>query len=140
MPEQTDPQMIIDMVSNLSRIYDRSPHEVRAIHDIVVEHLDRGPHGTFPDGYAHVADHLREIFPVVMEDERLAPARTRVLDEYARMPATPATRLRQAPGENSLGAAAGIGAGVIIVVALVTVAYCLGGEDPAPGESVAARC
>jgi hypothetical protein len=121
-------------------VYDRCPEQVATLHDLVREHLDRGPHGTFPDGYGHVADHIREIFPALMNDSRSEPLRAPLVDEYSRLPATPETRLRNSYGENSLPVYV-VPAGVfLLAVVAVTVAYCLSGDDPAPGESAPAHC
>jgi hypothetical protein len=128
------------MIATWSRVLDQHPEDVATLHDMVIDQLNLGPHGNFPDAWAHVGDHVRDIFPVLMEDSRLEPVQTRLLDAYARMPHTADTRLRQSPGENSIGLAAGIGGVVLLIVVAGTVAYCLGGPDPEPGQSVEARC
>lgn len=143
MPEELDhtsPAMVSHLVATFSRIYDRYPSDLELIHGVVVEHLKRGPKVAHPDAFEHVAQHIKDIYPAVMRDPRIQPVQTRMLDEYARMPATPETRLRQSPDDRSIGFAVVLGGAIGVAVAAAIVGYCLGGPDPAPGESVEVRC
>jgi hypothetical protein len=132
--------MVSDLVAAFSRIYDRAPADLELIHEVVVGHLKTGPKVSAADPYEHVAQHIKDIYPAVMRDVRLEPVHSRLLSEYARMPATPVTRLREFPGDQSIGFAVVVGGAIGVAVAAAIVGYCLGGPDPAPGESVEVRC
>jgi hypothetical protein len=133
------PEAISHVISTFARIYEQRPDLFAEIHEITTEQLKKRKVSNRKP-YEHVAEHIKDIFPLIAEDERLSSVREGLITEYAKMPSTPATKLRQSPGENSYGIAALVGVGVGIVVAGAIVGYCLGGPDPAPGESVETRC
>ena len=133
------PEAISHVISTFGRIYEQRPDLLNEIHQATMEHLKKRRVSN-PKVFEHVGEHIKDVFPLLVEDERLSSFREALLSEYAKMPSTPATKLRQSPGENSYGVAAAVGLGVGVVVAAIVVGYCLGGPDPAPGESVEARC
>lgn len=141
MPEEDiSPEMLADFLSSFSRVYDRSPDDLQLIHDTVIDHLKTGPGVADRDPDRHVAAHFMHVYPAVMQDPRLEPARARMVAEYGKLPVTPAIRLREFPGDSSIGVAVAVGVGIGVIVAAAIVGYCLGGPDPAPGESVEVRC
>ena len=133
------PEAISHVISTFARIYEQRPDLLAEIHEVTTEHLKKRKVSNRKP-YEHVAEHIKDVFPLLAEDERLSSVREELITEYAKMPSTPATKLRQAPGENSYGVAVVVGVGLGVVVAAAIVGYCLGGPDPAPGESVEARC
>lgn len=133
------PEAISHVISTFARIYEQRPDLFAEIHQVTTEHLKKRKVSNRKP-YEHVAEHIKDIFPLLAEDERLSSLREGLIAEYAKMPSTPATKLRQAPGENSYGVAVVVGVGLGVVVAAAIVGYCLGGPDPAPGELVEARC
>ena len=102
--------------------------------------MKKGPKNTKRDAFEHVAEHINYIYPAIMKDARLNEIKDRIIAEYGKMPSTPATKLRTSPNENSYGALVACGIGVLVIVAAATAAYCMGGPEPAPGESVEVRC
>jgi hypothetical protein len=143
MSEDSDnvsPDMVSHLVAAFSRMYDRHPNDLELIHQVTLEHLKGGPKVSIRDPFEHVGQHLKDIYPAVMRDPRIEPVQARLLSEYAKMPATPATRLRAYPGDHSIPGAIVFGGAIGVAVAAVIVGYCLGGPDPAPGESVEVRC
>lgn len=136
--DRTNPEMVAHLVRTFGQVY--SPGDSAVVHDVVIEHLEKGPRVSASDPYEHVAEHFKYVFPAVMRDARVEPVQQRLLDEYAKLPSTPETRLRQHPGDNSVGFAVVLGGAIGVIVAGAIVGYCLGGPDPAPGESVEVRC
>ena len=135
---RTNPEMITHLVRTFSQVY--SPDDSATIHDTTVAHLEEGPRVSETDPYAHVAEHFKYVFPAVMADSRIEAIQGRLVEEYAKLPSIPETRLRQHPGDNSVGFAVVVGGAIGVAVAAAIVGYCLGGPDPAPGESVEVRC
>jgi hypothetical protein len=133
------PEAISHVLSTFAGIYEQRPDLFAEIHQVTMEHLKKRKVSNGKP-YEHVAEHIKDIFPLLAEDERLSSVREGLITEYAKMPSTPETRLRQSPGENSYGIAVVVGVGLGVVVAGAIVGYCLGGPDPAPGESVETRC
>ena len=133
-------EMVSHFVATISRVFDRSGADLQLIYDTVVDQLENGPRNNVEEAYGHVAQHFRDIYPVIMSDPRLEDARGRILAEYGRLPATSETRLRVSRDDHSVGFAVVLGGAIGVAVAAAIVAYCLGGDDPAPGESVEVRC
>jgi hypothetical protein len=133
------PEAISHVISTFARIYEQRPDLFAQIHQVTTEHLKKRRVSNRKP-YEHVAEHIKDILPLLAEDERLSSVREELITEYAKMPSTPATKLRQSPGENSYPVVALVGVGLGIIVAGAIIGYCLGGPDPAPGESVEVRC
>ena len=133
------PEAISHVLSTFARIYEQRPDLFAEIHQATIEHLKKRKVSNRKP-YEHVAEHIKDIFPLLAEDERLSSVREGLITEYAKMPSTPETKLRQSPGENSYGIAVAVGVGLGVIVAGTIVGYCLGGPDPAPGELVETRC
>lgn len=133
------PAAIHDLVTTFARVFDRTPKEYEIIHQVTIEHLQKMK-AKAKDEYEHVAEHFQAIYPLVVRDDRVGKLSDRILGEYDKMPVTPEIKLRKLPGENSFPPSVIIGGAIGVVVAACIVGYCLGGPDPAPGESVEARC
>ena len=134
--ERTNPEMVVDLMASCSRVIDRQPEFARLVHDLVLEQLKNGPKITEGDPWEHVAQHLKDILPGVTRDPRVVAMAPAVLQEYARMPSTPDTRLREHPGDNSIGAFAAFGGALVGGLALVGIAlYCTAGVEADPGTS-----
>ena len=138
--DNATPEAVSHLIATYARVFDRNPADVEVIHNLTIELMKTGPKNTKKDGFEHVAEHINYIFPAIMKDPRLNDVKERLVAEYAKMPSTPATRLRTSPNENSLGVLVAGGVGVLVIVVGATMAYCLGGPDPEPGQSVEARC
>jgi hypothetical protein len=138
--DNATPEAVSHLIATYARIFDRNPSDLEAIQNIAIEIMKKGPKNTKKDPFEHVAEHINYIYPEIMKDPRLNDVKDRLVAEYAKMPSTPATRLRTSPNENSLGVLVACGVGVLVIVAAATAAYCMGGPDPAPGESVEVRC
>lgn len=133
------PAAVHDLITTFARVFDRTPKEYETIHQVTIEHLEKMK-ANATDPYEHVAEHFQAIYPLVMRDARIGKLNDRIVGEYAKMPVTPEIRLRKSPGENSIGFAVVVGGAIGVAVAAAIVGYCLGGPDPAPGESVEVRC
>ena len=138
--DNATPEAVSHMIATYARIFDRNPGDFEAIQNLAIELMKKGPKNTKKDAFEHVAEHITYIYPAIMKDARLNDVKDRLVAEYGRMPSTPATRLRSSPNENSYGIAAACAVGVLVIVPAATAAYCMGGPDPAPGESVEVRC
>jgi hypothetical protein len=134
--ERTNPEMVADLIASCARLTDRQPVYVRRVHDLVLEQLKQGPKVTEADPWEHIAQHLKEILPSVMRDPEVLAMVPAILDDYARLPATADTKLRQNPGDQSVGPYAVIGVLTAAGLALAgIIAYCLSDVTADPGTS-----
>lgn len=123
-----------------ARLFDRFPEELDLLRKVTVEKLQAARRPETLDGYEHVAEHFKAVFPAVMGDARVRGFTDKFVAAYGSMPTTPETRLQIGPDDHSIGFAVVVGGAIGVGVAAIIVGYCLGGPDPAPGESVEVRC
>jgi hypothetical protein len=136
----TNPEILQVFMGATSGFYDRYPNDLKLIRDLVVELLQHGPHVTNTDPWAHVAEHYNGVFPAVMNDPRSKPVRDRLAQEYETMKSASSTEFIVIPTVAAMGTAAAIGFAIGTAIGAAIVGYCLGGPDPAPGESVPTQC
>jgi hypothetical protein len=132
--ERTSPRMIAEMMGHYARIAEERPEFVRLIHDKVVYHLREGqPLGGGPM-WDHLAEHFKAIAPLVMSDPEVVEKFPAIVDTYRELQTSDATRLREGPGDHSVGPWAGIASGVGIILVGIAI-YCTSDVDTPPGTS-----
>jgi len=132
---RTNPRMIVDVLASHPRIFDRNPEFATLVHDLVVNQLENGPKVNEDDGWKHVGEHFKNILPVLMRDPQVEQWLPTLRDEYARLPATQDTRLREHAGDHSAWLVAGAAALLAGTAAAAIIHYCLAEVHPEPGTS-----
>jgi hypothetical protein len=128
------PDELARLAARFTPITAAAPDEVALIQQVVREHLTLGPPAPVADIWDFVGHHVRDLLPQLLGDPRIKPV-------IARLNAIAAEQEPPKPGPEI--ALAGVAIGLATVAGLGVAAYylyCVSGPDPAPGESVEARC
>ena len=131
MPPSADSITSAMLLANLERITQTlkaNPETLETARKLVHEHLASGPQVQTREPGAHVTEHLATLVPAIARDPRFAPVAAKLAGDPS------------APVVSALHPAAVLGGGVLVVIVIIVVAYCLGGETPAPGTSADVRC
>jgi hypothetical protein len=136
----TSPELLQLFIEATPDFFTDQPADLVLIRDVVLEQLHHGPKVSATDPWAHVAQHYLEVLPRVMSDPRTKPVRDRVAAHYEELKSGSKSEFIVIPTLAAMGTAAVIGFAIGTAVGAVIVGYCLGGPDPAPGESVPTQC
>jgi hypothetical protein len=132
--ERTTPPMVVEMMGHYARIAEEQPEFVQLIHDKVVHLLREGPQRGGGPMWDHLADHFKDIAPLVMVDPEVVKKFPAIVDTYRGLPTSDATRLREGPDDHSVGPWAGVASGVGIILVGIAI-YCTSDVTAAPGTS-----
>jgi hypothetical protein len=131
------PDELARLAALITPIAAGAPNEVALIQQVVREHLTLGPPAPVDDIWAFAGRHVRELLPKVLNDPRIEPVIKR-FDALAAEQAPPESGPEILPAV-AAGLAVGFGTVVGLGVAGYII-YCFTEPNPAPGESVEARC
>jgi hypothetical protein len=136
---KTTPESTAKAIKELAAAVDRMPEEVATLHAAILYRLNNGPRIEADDGYAHIAAHLQDIAPLLMNDEKLRPSVDRLAGESGSSGESGPSGAEPELAPVAIGL--GIAAAAAVVLAVVAIVeYCVVGPSPEPGESLPTSC
>jgi hypothetical protein len=133
---RTTPESTVQAIKDLAAAVERHPEEATTLHTAILEQLEHAPRINEPDGYAHIARHLRGLGPILMNHTEIRPVLDRLVDEGdGESPESSDPGLEIIP---TVKAAVALAALAYAVIELVE--YCIEGPSPPPGQSLPTDC